>query len=497
MKRIRRLIDVIVAVSLVVSMLSGCSMLKDPLERAKDIYRDKPEEAIEIYDELLAEDMNNLDALDGLAKVYEKEDELDDLFDLLLESIENLDDYSDPDDVLAIVQDYVRDVDTDALSDKDKDKMIDALDDADGDYDILNDDSYERIMGFYRKLAQGVGVTVVAGSNNSDDTSTTDSRDDQKSSFDGTLKIGVTIYKYDDNYMSFVRRSIQDNASDNTEVIMLDSQNSQAVQNEQVDMLIAKGVNVLAVNLVDPQAADSIIAKVKGKNIPVVFFNKEPNGSVLDGYDQCWYVGTDQFDAGMVQGEVTARAWLAHPEWDKNGDGIMQYVLMKGEPGHPAAEARTEMSVNMINEMGIRTEEVALQTAMWDSVKAKELMDVWLSAYGDIIECVITNNDGMALGAVASLEAYGYFRDSMYMPVVGVDAIPDVLNKIEEGKMVGSVLNDHKSVGYAVVKASENVAVGMSPTEGTGFSMAPGKRIMVPYIPVTIGNVDEISKLYE
>ncbi len=58
---------------------------------------------------------------------------------------------------------------------------------------------------------------------------------------------------------------------------MNDSQNDQSKQNDQIDVLLAKGVKALAINLVDPAAAGTVIEKARGQNIPVVFFNKEPS----------------------------------------------------------------------------------------------------------------------------------------------------------------------------------------------------------------------------
>ena len=154
-------------------------------------------------------------------------------------------------------------------------------------------------------------------------------------------KIGVTIYKFDDNFMSFVRRAIEKNADGKAELVLNDSQNNQATQNEQVDMMISKGVKALAINLVDPQAAPTIISKAKEADMPIVFFNKEPSAEALASYDKAWYVGTASEEAGIIQGKIVVDTWNANSAWDKNGDGKIQYVLLKGEPGHPDAEART------------------------------------------------------------------------------------------------------------------------------------------------------------
>lgn len=63
-------------------------------------------------------------------------------------------------------------------------------------------------------------------------------------------RIGVTIYKYDDNFMSVVRKAIEKDAkaAPDVQLLMNDSQNDQSKQNDQIDVLLAKGVKALAIN---------------------------------------------------------------------------------------------------------------------------------------------------------------------------------------------------------------------------------------------------------
>ena len=303
--------------------------------------------------------------------------------------------------------------------------------------------------------------------------------------------IGFTIYKYDNNFMSFVRRAITASAADRAEILMNDSQNDQAKQNEQVDTMISRGVKALAINLVDPQAASAVITKAQAAGLPVVFFNKEPSAVDMASYDKVWYVGTTSAESGVMQGKIVADSWKAHPEWDRNGDGIMQYVLLKGEPGHPDAEARTEWVIKTAEADGVKTEALEpAQTAMWDTGKAKDLMDAWIAKHGDKIEYVIANNDGMALGVIASLQAAGYFGvDAKFMPVVGVDAIPDALIKIKEGTLVGTVLNDAANQGKATVDLAVNVANGKDPLDSTSWTLDETKAVRVPYVGITLDNI--------
>lgn len=316
---------------------------------------------------------------------------------------------------------------------------------------------------------------------------------DDVSGGDSLPKIGATVYKADDNFISSVRRELEANAKGVAELTVDDSQNDQAKQLDQIDTMIAKGAKVLAINLVDPKAASSVIEKAQAADLPVVFFNKEPDEAAMASYDKAYYVGTISKESGVMQGNVIVEQWNANKDkWDKNGDGKIQYVMIKGEPGHPDAEARTEWSVKTVNEAGIETEELAIDTGMWDAAKATEKMDAWLAKFGDKIEFVICNNDGMASGAVASLEKEGYFSGDKFMPVVGVDAIPEIITLIEQDKVVGTVLNDASNQAKAVIDLALNLVNGKDAVEGTDWKLE-NKAVRVPYVGVTKANINDVK----
>lgn len=305
-------------------------------------------------------------------------------------------------------------------------------------------------------------------------------------------RIGVTIYKYDDNFMSIVRKALEKDAKNSPEITLLmnDSQNDQSKQNDQIDVLLAKGVKALAINLVDPAAAPVIIDKAKSSDIPVVFFNKEPSRKALDSYDKAYFVGTDSKESGVIQGELIAKHWAANPAWDLNKDGKIQYVLIKGEPGHPDAEARTTYSVKTLNEKGIPTEQLQLDTAMWDTAQAKDKMDAWLSGpNADKIEVVIANNDAMAMGAVEALKAH----NKTNIPVFGVDALPEALSMVKSGAMAGTVLNDAENQAKATMAITKNLAEGKPAAEGTNYKIE-NNVIRVPYVGVDKENLSQFIK---
>jgi methyl-galactoside transport system substrate-binding protein len=353
---------------------------------------------------------------------------------------------------------------------------------------------FKKKKGLILSLTVASSILLATGCS-SDSTSGTDSGKGKEASLPA---VGATIYKFDDNFMSYVRRAMETSAKDKVKLMLNDSQNDQSKQIEQVDTLIAKGAKSLAINLVDPKAAQTIVDKAKAKDLPVIFFNKEPDASVLKGYDKAYYVGTTSSESGVLQGELIAKAWEANKDkYDKTKDGKLQYVLLKGEPGHPDAEARTKYAVDTVKEKGIQVEELAMDTAMWDAMKATEKMDAWLAKYNEKIEFVIANNDGMALGAIASLEKAGYFSGDKFMPVVGVDAIPEALEMIEAGKMVGSILNDAKNQGSATIDLAANAANGKDVLDGTEWKLDDNKAVRVPYIEVTKENIQVGKDAYK
>lgn len=310
--------------------------------------------------------------------------------------------------------------------------------------------------------------------------------------------IGVCIYKFDDTFMTGVRNAISERATVlEVKADINDSQNKQPTQNDQVDAFITKGVKALAINAVDRTAAGPIITKAKNAKLPIVFFNREPEAADMQSYDKVWYVGAKAEESGTMTGQLLVDYWNAHPEMDRNGDGKLQYIMLTGEPGHQDATLRTEYSIKAINDAGIATEALAQDTAMWDKVKATDLMKTFISSIGiENIEAVLGNNDDMALGAIEALKANGYNTGdaSKYIPVVGVDATAPALESMSKGELLGTVLNDAVNQGQATINIAAAAAQGKEINKANiGYEVTDSKYVWVPYVKVTVDNMDQFK----
>ena len=303
------------------------------------------------------------------------------------------------------------------------------------------------------------------------------------------IRIGMLIYNGTDAFMTDVFSRMLSMADDSVQVSFLDSKNSQVLQNDQVEQLLKGGVDALIVNLVDRTTAVYLIRLVMPYGVPLVFINREPLMEDLVLYDKAYYVGNNPKHSGQLCGELLVDYFAENPDADRNGDGVIQYVMLKGEPGHQDTELRTIYAVKALQEAGFALEKLAEDTAMWERSIAQDKMSSYLSSYGEQIECVIANNDEMALGAIEALKAAGYFSRGKFLPVVGVDATDHARAALAEGTLLGTVLNDPQGLSEAAYQLALLLAQGEpATTEALGYPIDQGIYVWTDSRKVTAGS---------
>lgn len=303
------------------------------------------------------------------------------------------------------------------------------------------------------------------------------------------VKVGVLLYKANDLYVSEIRQNLEEIQKENdgkVQFTFFDANGNQDMQNDSLDKLLKEGVDLLLVNLVDTRVAQTVINRIKESNIPVILFNREPNTTdALKSYNKDCYIGTEAEDAGPLQGKIIVNAWNANKKvLDKNGDNIMQYIMLQGERDSIPAIQRTQYSISTIKEAGIKIEELALKICNWDQEQARSAIEPLLLKYGNSIEMIIANNDAMAIGAVEALQAQGYNKgnDTPTIPVVGIDGTTMALDLIKKGFMLGTVGENHRDLAEALYTCGMNLVNGKNPIDGTKYKFDhTGISIRIPY----------------
>lgn len=300
-------------------------------------------------------------------------------------------------------------------------------------------------------------------------------------------KVGISIYKFDDNFMTLYRTELvryltEDLGFKAENVVVQDGKGDQAEQTNQIQNFIASGVDVMILNLVQSSSAPQVTDMCKDAGIPVVYINREPDAAEEERWESeglnATYVGCDARQSGTYQGEEILET---ANKGDINGDGKVSYIMIQGDPENVDAQYRTEFSVKALTDAGVEVEELLKQRGDWDQAKAQQIAQDALNQYGDKIEVIFCNNDAMALGALQAIEAAGRkVNEDIYL--VGVDALTEAVQNVIDGKQTGTVFNNH----FAQAQAASDIAV----------KFLNGEKVdavnMVNYEKVTKDNAQEI-----
>lgn len=313
------------------------------------------------------------------------------------------------------------------------------------------------------------------------------------------IYVGIACYDQGDIFISNLiqcfKNELNSQKGDSYDVMVTvrDAVGSQKTQNDQVKEMIDEGCNILCINLVDRTDPSEIIDCAKEKNIPIIFFNREPVAEDMMQWDKLYYVGAKARQSGQMQGEIAADLILKDKSIDKNHDGKIQYVVLEGEMGHQDAIVRTDSSVETILAKGIKMEKLSYEIANWKRAQAQNRMEQLIRQYGNTIELVLSNNDDMALGALDSYRIMGYTKDDMPM-MLGVDGMQEALEAVNDGRLTGTVYNDKE--GQAKMMAAI-VFASVSGKGLDGINFENLTEVYLPYQKVTIDNVDNYLEANE
>ena len=193
------------------------------------------------------------------------------------------------------------------------------------------------------------------------------------------------------------------------------------------------------------------------------------------------YVGSYEIDAGTMQAEYV---------WNKLGKpSSLNIVLFQGEPTHPAAAKRTKAVKQYFKKAGVTANFVFNDTAYWDTQKAADEFKLFLKT-GQPYDCVICNNDSMAVGVVQAMKELGI--DTSSIPVVGIDATEEGCQSILDGGMQFTVYQSAKGQGAACVDAAIALAK-KGTTKDVQYVTDDLRYVWVPFEPVDKNNAGSIN----
>lgn len=316
------------------------------------------------------------------------------------------------------------------------------------------------------------------------------------------LDIRALIWKFDDTYGSTVRVAMDKWAKHYAEELgieinfqMYDAADDMAKQIETATILTSEKPDFVIINLAEVTNGQVLVDMFKDADIPFLFYNKQPSEDTTQSVlvdTGTIFIGTLARQAGDMQGEILADLYKKNPGIDLNGDGVLQYVMLMGEPQNDEAIARSKYSVETAIANGLKLEQIGeTLVCNWDQAQANDAINaVWAANPDGKIEVIFGNNDMMCLGAVAALNSYGWNTGKEGDPsvvVIGVDAVDSALESIKEGGMTATVQQDGDAMGKANIRIAINGALGREWLDGTEYAYTddPFHCIRIPYAKIT------------
>ncbi len=282
--------------------------------------------------------------------------------------------------------------------------------------------------------------------------------------------VGVSMAKFDDNFLTVLRNGMQDYAGTLSGVTLQveDAQNDVAKQQSQIQNFIAAGVDAIIVNPVDTDATAAMSKIAEEAKIPLVYVNREPVNIDTLPENQA-FVASNEADSGTLETKEVCRLL--------GGKG--KVVVMMGELSNQAARMRTKDVHDVIATDECKgLEIVEEQTANWSRTEGADLVTNWLSA-GTEFDAVIANNDEMAIGAIQALKAAG--KDMSKIVIGGVDATQDALAAMAAGDLDVTVFQNAAGQGKGALDAALKLAKGEKVE----------KKVYVPFELVTPENLKD------
>ena len=270
---------------------------------------------------------------------------------------------------------------------------------------------------------------------------------------------------------------------------------------------------------------------VANKDKPLVWFNRQPSNSstgeldmtALNFNENTYYVGFDANQGAELQGQMVKEYIEKNIDTiDRNGDGIIGYVLAIGDIGHNDSIARTRgvraaLGTGVEVDGAINSEQVGTNTegkssvvqdgsievngktytirelasqemknsagATWDAATAGNAIGTWSEIFGDSIDVVVSNNDGMGMSM------FNAWSKANGVPTFGYDANADAVAAIAEG--YGGTISQHADVqAYLTLRVIRNALDGVDIDTGIG---TPDDAGNVLSDDVYVYNADERS----
>lgn len=276
--------------------------------------------------------------------------------------------------------------------------------------------------------------------------------------------IGVSLLNLSSEFIVMLNEAMEAKAKElNVRLIINDAQRSAERQVQQIENFVAQNVDAIILNPCEHEASSPAVDKALAAGIPIVNVNSETKS------EPTAFIGS--------RDEESARLAVEYIAGRLQGSGNI--VMIHGFMGQTAQIKRDQGARDVLSHYpGLKL--LAEQTAEWDRAKAITLTENWIQSYGSKINAVFAQNDEMAMGALLAYEQSGKKQNVI---IVGVDAIADARQAVQDGRLDATVFQDAQGQGSAAVETAYKI-IRKQPYE---------RQTFLPFKLVTKENINKIG----
>ena len=267
------------------------------------------------------------------------------------------------------------------------------------------------------------------------------------------------------------------------EYISADAGSSEEQQASDVENLLSQGANVIIILAQNTETILPSVEAATSQGVPVIAYDR-----LIESADTL-YVSFDNVAVGRMQAEAVL---------EQVSEG--NFVIIKGNGADANSDFLRQGYVEAgVPEVGENSDTITIvgetYTDNWDPALAQTEMEQFLTENNNEVDAVLSENDGMAGGVVAALEAQGLAGE---IPVSGQDGDIAALNRVALGTQTVDVWKDARELGRAAGEAA--VALCENPdlaaVAGTADFDSPGGNtltsVLLEPIPITQDNLDVV-----
>lgn len=225
--------------------------------------------------------------------------------------------------------------------------------------------------------------------------------------------------------------------------ISADAGSSEEQQITDVENLISQGADVVIILAQNVEAIRPAVASALEQGIPVIGYDR------LIADPGALYITFDNIGVGRLMAEVI---------YEQVPTG--NYIIIKGNGADANSDFLREGIESVIGE-AVAAGDITIvgetYTDNWDGALAQTETEQFLTQANNDVQAVISENDGMATGVVAALEAQGLAGQ---VKVSGQDGDLAALNRVALGTQSVSVWKDARQLGTAAGEAAVALAGG-------------------------------------